>query len=43
MVRQGESIQQMDRREEAELFWEDVLARHPDTEAANGAKKLLNR
>ncbi len=43
MVRQGECFQQMDRREEAELFWEDVLARHPDTEAANGAKKLLNR
>ena len=43
MVRQGECFQKMDRREEAELFWEDVLARHPDTEAANGARKLLNR
>jgi TolA-binding protein len=43
MVRQGECFQEMDRREEAELFWEDVLARHPDTEAANGARKLLNR
>jgi TolA-binding protein len=43
MVRQGECFQQMDRTEEAELFWEDVLARHPDTEAANGARKLLNR
>jgi len=43
MVRQGECFQKMDRPEEAELFWEDVLARHPDTEAAKGARKLLNR
>ena len=43
MVRQGECFQEMDRREEAELFWEDVLARHPGSEAAKGAKKLLNR
>jgi TolA-binding protein len=43
MVRQGECFQKMERAEEAELFWEDVLARHPDTEAAKGARKLLNR
>jgi len=43
MVRQGECFQKMDRMEEAELFWEDVLSRHPDTAAALQARTLLNR
>jgi len=43
MVRQGECFQQMGKSQEAELWWEDVLAKHPDTKAAESAKSLLGR
>ena len=43
MVRQGECFRGMGKAQEAELWWEDVLAKHPDTEAAKAAKSLLGR
>ncbi len=43
MVRQGECFQAMGKVQEAELWWEDVLAKHSDTEAADSAKALLGR
>jgi len=43
MVRQGECFREMGKTQEAELWWEDVLAKHPDTEAAKSAKTLLGR
>jgi TolA-binding protein len=43
MVRQGECFRRLGREREAELFWEDVLARYPDNEAAELARSLLDR
>lgn len=43
MVRQGECFRKLGREREAELFWEDVLARYPDSEAAELAGSLLGR
>ena len=43
MVRQGECFRRLGREQEAELFWEDVLARYPDNEAAELARSLLGR
>ncbi|HJN77962.1 MAG TPA: tetratricopeptide repeat protein [Myxococcota bacterium] len=41
MVRQGECFQRMGQDAEATLFWQDVIARYPKTQAAKDAKELL--
>lgn len=41
MVRQGECFSKMGQDAEATLFWQDVVARYPKTQAAKEAKELL--
>ena len=41
MVRQGECFKRMGQDAEAALFWQDVIARYPKTQAAKDAKELL--
>lgn len=41
MVRQGECFQKMGQDAEATLFWQDVVARYPKSQAAKDAKELL--
>jgi len=41
MVRQGECFKSMGQDAEATLFWQDVVARYPKTQAAKDAKELL--
>ena len=43
MVRQGECFKKLGKASEAQLFWEDVLARYPRSKAAEEAKRLLGR
>jgi tol-pal system protein YbgF len=43
MVRQGECFSEMGQAAEAELFWQDVVARYPRSDAAKDAKKLLGK
>ena len=42
-VRIGECSQHLGETEEAHFFWNDVLARYPDSEAAKLAKSLINQ
>lgn len=41
MVRQGECFSKMGQDAEADLFWQDVVARYPKSQAAKDAKELL--
>lgn len=43
MVRQGECFKALGKSAEAELFWEDVVARYPRSKAAKEARTLLGR
>lgn len=43
MVRQGECFKAMGKDAEAQIFWEDVVARFPRSKAAKEAKEFLGR
>lgn len=43
MVRQGECFKAMGKDAEAEIFWEDVIAKFPRSKAAKEAKVFLGR
>ena len=41
MLRQGECFQEMGQKDNATLFYEEVIRQHPKTDAAKSAKELL--
>ena len=43
MLRQGECFESMGKKDEAKLFWQDVVRKYPKSKAAKEAKGRLGK